>query len=338
VGVFFAPVSPTGAHPSTTAVTAGVSGPAGLRIFRGVSLPHRSWMNKWTHLLTLAMEWRSCRAQVNEWRKRRLQLPDIPNGFGVLPLIKKQTLPIIHPLHPAFFAKPTDWPAELKVPAFIFLPDKPAPAPFLSSDLRLELAANRDDASSSSSTHVKEEEEEGSWEKKEDESAKEEEQRLERFFRSSSSSSSSHEEGRAGPVFFACGGLVSSPASARSLLDLAAQLAAKTQRQVVLFIRDEDGPAKQPQPLASSAQTTDGDGGEQAVYSSEGDGVADVHGAWTDVIYGRSGAIPEALCVVSRLSYASILPKCGCAVLDGGHAITGVIPSVQMSGPSFHLG
>jgi hypothetical protein len=107
-------------------------------------------MNKWSHLLALAMEWNTQGSgkSVNGWRQRKLQLPPIPNVFGVLPLIKKQMLPIIYPLHPTFLAKPLDWPAELKVPAFIFLPDKPAPAPFLSSDLRLELAADKSNASS----------------------------------------------------------------------------------------------------------------------------------------------------------------------------------------------
>lgn len=89
------------------------------------------------------IEWKGGAAGlVNKWRMQTLLLPDVPNALGVLPLIKKQTLPIIYPLHPAFFAKPADWPAELKVPGFIYLPDKPAPAPFLSSDLRLELAAD----------------------------------------------------------------------------------------------------------------------------------------------------------------------------------------------------
>lgn len=94
----------------------------------------------------MALEWKwSTGAKTNEWRQNKLQLPIIPNALGVLPLIRKQILPIIYPLHPSFFAKPDDWPAELKVPAFVFLPDKPAPAPFLSSDLRLELAAKKDD-------------------------------------------------------------------------------------------------------------------------------------------------------------------------------------------------
>jgi hypothetical protein len=163
VGVFFAPVSPTDAHPSTaftacpnasSSSSSPTSAPAALRLPLlpgGLALPHRRWMNKWSHLLALALEWRSARDAVNAWREARLKLPPIPNALGVLPLIKRQTLPVVHPLHPAFFAKPHDWAAELKVPAFLFLPDKPAPAPFLSSDLRLELAADKDNTTPSSS-------------------------------------------------------------------------------------------------------------------------------------------------------------------------------------------
>jgi hypothetical protein len=57
--------------------------------------------------------------------------------------------------------------------------------------------------------------------------------------------------------------------------------------------------------------------------TDDGDGVVDVHPGWAELIY-TPGAIPDSLCVVSRLSYASILPKCSCAVIDGGHAITGI--------------
>jgi hypothetical protein len=164
VGVFFAPVSPTDAHPSTaftacpnasSSSSSPTSAPAALRLpllpgGLAVTLPHRRWMNKWSHLLALALEWRSARDAVNAWREARLKLPPIPNALGVLPLVKRQTLPVVYPLHPAFFAKPHDWAAELKVPAFLFLPDKPAPAPFLSSDLRLELAADKDSTTPSS--------------------------------------------------------------------------------------------------------------------------------------------------------------------------------------------
>ncbi|ELR22707.1 uncharacterized protein ACA1_300040 [Acanthamoeba castellanii str. Neff] len=121
-----------------------------------------------------------------------------------------RTLPVVHPLHPAFFAKPHDWAAELK----------PAPAPFLSSDLRLEPATDKDSTTPSLPAV-----ESATWEKKEDEMcAKEEEQRLERFLKSSAST---EVEGAVRPIFFACAGLVDSQSSAWAVLDVAARLADK---------------------------------------------------------------------------------------------------------------
>jgi hypothetical protein len=158
------------------------------------------------------------------------------------------------------------------------------------------------------------------WEKKEDESAKEEEQRLERFLKAEEDQASG---GLRQPIFFACGGLVEDgPSSARSILDIATRLADKTRQQIVLFIRDEDGPAKR---LPSEESTAASTGDTRTLPDfDDGDGVVDVHPAWSELIYAP-GAIPELLCVVSRLSYASILPKCSCAIIDGGHAITGTL-------------
>jgi hypothetical protein len=160
------------------------------------------------------------------------------------------------------------------------------------------------------------------WEKKEDESAKEEEQRLERFLKAEEDQASG---GLRQPIFFACGGLVEDgQSSARSILDIATRLADKTRQQIVLFIRDEDGPAKR---LPSEESMGDM---RTLPDSDDGDGVVDVHPAWAELIYAP-GAIPESLCVVSRLSYASILPKCSCAIIDGGHAITGTLLSLSVS-------
>lgn len=137
----------------------------------------------------------------------------------------------------------------------LFLPDKPAPAPFLSSDLRLEPATDKDSTTPSlpgarvkCAVHAvcvcmrvrcvcvrrvgslltrngRAAVESATWEKKEDEMcAKEEEQRLERFLKSSAST---EVEGAVRPIFFACAGLVDSQSSAWAVLDVAARLADK---------------------------------------------------------------------------------------------------------------
>lgn len=309
VGFFFAPISPTSDHPSTALWL----------------LPPSSWSWSWpwsaplarlrlanrcTHLIDLAVEWRRGKlgARVNAWRRNRLQLPAITNALGVMPLIKRQTLPIIHPLHPSFYPKPQDWPAELKVPGFIFMPDKPSPVPFLSSDLRLELAARSSQQTSAQPASLVEgddddgcnDEHEG--ERKEARRIAEEEEKhgLQRFLGedgdgTGADAGNDSVKRTQRPIFFACG---HQQANVKSILNIATQLAERAQRRVILFVRDEDGPPKR----------------------SSVDDLVDVDPAWTDEL--RSTRVPESLFVVSRISYTSILRKCGCAIIDGGHAIT----------------
>jgi len=148
-----------------------------------------------------------------------------------------------------------------------------------------------------------------SWAKKENETGKEEEQRLENFLLSD-------EQGFEKPLFFACGG-IADYVSPRALVDITSRVAEKTHSKVILFIRDEDGAHAQELPREDDSIPSD-------IY--EGDGILDVHPEWQKLIY-HPDVLPESVCIISRLNYASILPKCRCAILDGGHAITGKPPS-----------
>lgn len=110
--------------------------------------------------------------------------------------------------------------------------------------------------------------------------------------------------------------------SAKFIVEVARDIASHLRVKVILFIRDEDGPAKQ--------TIADDDPNANGSIGGDGDGLVDVHPHWAQLIY-EPGALTDNLCVISRLNYSSILPKCSCAILDGGHAITGMlIASVVM--------
>lgn len=127
------------------------------------------------------------------------------------------------------------------------------------------------------------------------------------------------DEKRLKPLLFACGGLISTSVSASAVINIASQLAEKTRNQIILFIRDEDGSAKQQPQIQNDLAENHL---QQATSSEDGDGLVDVHPEWAKLIYSP-GALSESLCVISRLSYSSLLPKCSCAIIDGGHGIIG---------------